>query len=379
MKIIYFANIRLPTEKAHGLQIMKTCEALAEAGVGVELVVPIRRNHLTSEPFDFYKVKNNFSITKIGCIDGLAWPVFKSFGFWIQTFSFYFRAKKLILPHTTAAVFTRDLVGAWWLAKTGAKVFYELHTIPEKITWLHRAAWSRAAGLVVISNGIKTKLVAEGVSAKKILVARDAIDLTDYGKQLDKKDCRSMLGLPEDLKIIIYTGHLYDWKGADVLAQAAQLISSENQVYLVGGTAQDIARFKKQYTGSNLHIVGWQDHARIPLWHAAADLLVLPNSARLAISRLYTSPMKLFEYLASGTPLIASDLPALREVVSVEEVVFCAPDDPAALARAIEDTLEPAKYSAALASAALAAKSTLAAHTWPMRAGTIKEFILNSL
>jgi hypothetical protein len=71
---------------------MKTCEAFVGQGVAVELIVPIRKNYLRQDPFDFYKVKRNFTITKISCVDALTWSFFKSLGFWIQTISYYFRA-----------------------------------------------------------------------------------------------------------------------------------------------------------------------------------------------------------------------------------------------------------------------------------------------
>ena len=69
MKIIYITDARLPTEKAHGLQIMKTCEALVRAGHDVELIAPIRRNHLSDDPFDYYKITTRFPIRKLSSID----------------------------------------------------------------------------------------------------------------------------------------------------------------------------------------------------------------------------------------------------------------------------------------------------------------------
>ena len=60
MKILYLAQIRLPTEKAHGIQIMKTCEAFAEQGAEVVLVVPSHRGDIRQDPFEYYRVKRNF-------------------------------------------------------------------------------------------------------------------------------------------------------------------------------------------------------------------------------------------------------------------------------------------------------------------------------
>ena len=78
MKIIYIANIRLPTEKAHGIQIMKMAEALANQGINLELLVPARRNDLTEDPFAFYGIKKNFQIKKVACLDFLRFDFAKT-------------------------------------------------------------------------------------------------------------------------------------------------------------------------------------------------------------------------------------------------------------------------------------------------------------
>ncbi|MCH7883412.1 hypothetical protein IIA95_03290, partial [Patescibacteria group bacterium] len=69
MKLIYIANARIPTEKAHGIQIMKTCEAFADNGAEIELVVPWRFNPIKNDPFEYYDVKRVFKIVKIPSLD----------------------------------------------------------------------------------------------------------------------------------------------------------------------------------------------------------------------------------------------------------------------------------------------------------------------
>jgi len=64
MKIYYLANARIPTEKAHGFQIMKMCEGFANQGVNVELIIPQRYNYIKDDPFKFYGIRNNFKIKK---------------------------------------------------------------------------------------------------------------------------------------------------------------------------------------------------------------------------------------------------------------------------------------------------------------------------
>jgi glycosyltransferase involved in cell wall biosynthesis len=86
-----------------------------------------------------------------------------------------------------------------------------------------------------------------------------------------------------------------------------------------------------------VRIEGFQPPARVPLYLAAGDLAVVPNRSKPAISARHTSPLKVFEAMAAGVALVASDLPSLREVlVDGENALLVAPDDAAALAKGIE-------------------------------------------
>ena len=69
MKIAYIQNVRIPTERAHGIQIMKMCEALARLGHDVELIVPRRSNLLKENPFNYYGIRKTFKIRKLPCLD----------------------------------------------------------------------------------------------------------------------------------------------------------------------------------------------------------------------------------------------------------------------------------------------------------------------
>ncbi len=125
-----------------------------------------------------------------------------------------------------------------------------------------------------------------------------------------------------------------------------------------------------QRSGGNqghIRIVGHRPHAEVPLWQRAADILVLPNTAKEAISRFYTSPMKLFEYMASGTPIVASDLPSVTEILTSERGVLVEPDNPKALASAIGRALADEQAAAR----AGRAQAWVAEHTWAKRAARI--------
>ncbi|MEK9147905.1 MAG: glycosyltransferase family 4 protein, partial [Patescibacteria group bacterium] len=98
-------------------------------------------------------------------------------------------------------------------------------------------------------------------------------------------------------------------------------------------------KFKIQNSKFKIRFVGHRPWAEIPLWLKAADVLVLPNTGRMRVSQYYTSPMKLFEYMASGRPIVASDIPSIREIVDETMVFFATADDPESFAQVIQQTL----------------------------------------
>ena len=122
-------------------------------------------------------------------------------------------------------------------------------------------------------------------------------------------------------------------------------------------------------------IVGHRSHDEIPIWLRAADVLVLPNTAKEEISAHYTSPMKLFEYMASGRPIIASDLASVREVFNETLGTFFTPDDPVALSVAIQRVLE---YPEEAEIKAAMARRGVAMYTWEIRAKCISAFLASS-
>ncbi len=335
MKIIYLANTRIPTEKGHGWQIMKMCETLAVQGQEIELLLPYRFNSIKESPFSFYKIKPLFKITKLPCFDQVYFNFISGkLAFWVQTITFLIAAKAYLIFKKYDILYTREAATGFFFSGH----VLEIHSLPGKRRPLVKKTWQSARCLIAITNCLKQALVQNGVEEDKISVAPDAVDLKEFNLPLSKEEARQKLGLPTDKKIILYTGSffLYDWKGADILLGAARLSSAGSLFVLVGGTKDEIAEIKKSAAYSNILLISHQPHYEIPLYLKAADVLVLPNKSGNAMSEKYTSPLKLFEYMASGRPIVASDLPSIREVLNENNAVLVEPNSPEKLAQGIE-------------------------------------------
>lgn len=360
MNIAYLSSARVPDDWAHVLQILKTCDALARAGVTVELVVPYRIGTRKEDPYAFANVGRTFRITRLPCID-LSRTSENPFLYHLRTFSFLFFARLYlaVLPHDL--VYTRELLAPTRPERTVFEVHAATKNVLSAVSKL-----SRARSVVAISNGIREDLVRAGVPEHNVVVAPDAIDLDEFAKPESRSEARKRLGIREDAKVALYIGMLGSWKGTDTLAEAARLLAPEVKVVVIGGEEHELPEWRKRYP--EVSFLGFRPYAELADNQQAADVLVLPNTGKDPVSARHTSPLKLFSYMASGIPMVVSDLPSLREVVDEKSAFIVEPDDAAALAAGIRAALADPAEAARRSSAA---QSLVAHHTWDARARRI--------
>lgn len=388
LKLLYVANSRIPSEKANSLQIMQSCQAFQRTGADVTLVVPHRVQppamRQVHDPFQFYGLRERFAMDRLLCLDTLevAPGSLQPVAFALQATTFAVAASAYLLFHRADLYYTRDPLTAAVMALAPASVrsraVFEAHTFPKPGPRRSVHLWTtrRLGRLVCITRGLAEAYVACGISPEKILVAPDAVELERFAALPEKIEARRRLGIPADSRIVVYTGHLYEWKGARTLALASRFLPAEFLIYIVGGTADDLMAFRRFLRAEGLDRVQTVGHVppdQVPSYLAAADLLALPNSARSETSARYTSPMKLFEYMAAGRPIVASRLPSLQEMLrDGENAVLVEPDDPESLARKIIALTNDEVLSGRIASTA---RQEAQSHSWDARGRAILSFV----
>jgi len=330
MNILYVANIRMPTEKAHGIQIMKACEAFAYSQ-DIELVVPNRKSHIKEDPFTYYGIKKRFKIKRLFTIDTVGWGVL---GYAFQSVMFGIVASIYTKRKKPDVVYGRDeivLVIISFLTRN--KIVWESHDGAWNL-WARYLA-RRAKGMVVVTKGAIDFYKQNGVPEKRILAVSNGIDLNDFANPESKQEARVRLGLPQNEKIALYIGKLDGWKGVETLLEASLLLS-DVKVVIIGGEEMQVDELSKKYP--NVTFLGYKNYIDLPDNQAAGDVLVVPNTGKSDVSTHFTSPLKLIAHLASNRPVVVSDLPSTRWVAD-GAALFVIPDDPKALAEGINNAL----------------------------------------
>ena len=374
MRLLYLVNQRLPIEKAYGLQIVKMAEAFAGLGLDVELVAPMRKDPIRKGIFEYFGVKSNFRATMIpsldfylpGRLDILAVRL-KSFFSAIQLFLFSVSKKHDV-------IYSRDELPLYFLSFFKKNLIFEAHKFSEKRNLFYKRFKKRRIKIVAISDGIKNEFEKIGFTSFDLLTAHDAVDLRDFDIDLSKNEARQRTSLALDKKIAVYSGHLFKWKGVDTLVEAARILP-EVLFVIIGGTEEDVKNHRTSAEAGkigNILFLGHKPHRQVPLYLKAADVLILPNNKEEKISKLYTSPLKLFEYMASKRPIVASDLPSIREVLNEDCAVFFEPGRPIELATAVKRVINDDNLALALSSKAF---EKVQNHTWQKRAQKILAFI----
>ncbi len=367
-KLVYIANIRLPTEKAHGIQIMEMCKAFTNQGIETTLVVPRRFNPIKEDPFVYHDISEVFTIKRLPCVDTVR---FGRLGFWAEAVTFTaFVIWTTLFSDRHTTFYTRDELPALFLRILGKRVLWEGHT-GQKNSIVKLLILTKVP-FVVITDALKDLYLAEGVLGEKVHVGPDGADIDRFDITTSRNDAQEKLHLPKDKKIVLYKGHLYERKGAHILAEAIKYLPEDIVAVFIGGTEEDIQSFKNRFgSEQRVMILGNKPRQETPVYQKASHVLIIPNSAKDDVSKLFTSPMKLFGYIASKVPVIASDLPSLREILDESVAYFFAPDDPKSLAATIQYVLK--NYSEA-EQKARAAFNVAEKYSWDERAKNIITF-----
>lgn len=384
MRILYLSDIRFPIERANGIQTMETAHALARRGHTVHLGVRPDVFRPPQDPFDFYGLAPDDRLRiERAPIAGPHWLrrfEFLAWAFW-----------RTALAREVDVIFTRDLGVADLLRLVPGRppLVYESHgfapvfadTLDElvagaerasaakmrRLTQRERRVWRDAEGYVTTTAVLADELA-------KRFGPRAHVEVVPNGLRFPPDATSS--ALPQDGRVVLYAGQLYHWKGVDVLLRALATLPDVRAVIL-GGREGDADWRRIESLADELGVcsrvtfAGFVPKADLPARFAEASLFVLPTldtpSAR------YTCPLKMFEYMACGRPIVASDLLPVREVLADDvNASLVPPGDPAALSDAIARLLDDPDRGRRLAARA---RADSAGDTWDRRGARLESVL----
>ena len=389
MRILYLADIRFPLERANGIQSAETCHALASRGHDVTMLVRPDTATPARDPLAFYGLPPVPALHVVRV--PAAGPMKR------RRLAYLLAAMRGTLSRSRYdVVYTRDLGVASWVTQCprGIRppVVYESHGMahvfgaslgqllsdaesasPRKQRRLasrERRVWKRADGYITITATLLRDL-------ERAWGPRSHVSVVPDGMRLPAERTFTPARAGPRLKLA-YAGHLYPWKGVDTLLRAVALLPGVELLVVGGHPAEpDLARLQSLARDLGIaertEFTGLVAPSEVPSQLGRADVLVLPNSAT-AVSASYTSPLKLFEYLAAGRAIVASQLPALEEVLTHERnALLVRPDDPDALAEAVRRLAADRDLALRLARAAF---DLAPEFTWARRAERLEALLI---
>lgn len=328
MKIAVIAASTVPSDTANSIQVMKVCQAISQIGHDVCLIVPGDHPYPWESLASHYGLSTPFEIRWLHCQHhwrryDLAWNALTFARSWGATLVYTWMLQTAFL--------------ARWIQMP---VILEIHMLPSgylgPFLFRHFMRGKGKKRLLIITNALRNALEDRcriKFSAQEVQIAPMGCEPERYDGLPSPAQAREQLNIPQ-VTTVGYTGHLYPGRGMDILMHLARHFSDVNFLW-VGGRSEDVSNWRSQLQNEalkNIILTGFIENQYIPLYQAAAEILIMPYQEEVSVSSggdtaTVCSPMKMFEYLSAGRAILSSDLAVLREVLNDENAVLCPPYD----------------------------------------------------
>ncbi len=324
MRILYLTNVQIPALSAQSLQIQAMAEAFSNILKDEFLLISPqnKRNKDLQTKYQWLRLATGNFLPRV-----LRYKILIT------------KSLPFLLRFKPDFIFSRDIGIIFVLWILGFKGVYENHDPFE--TRIGKALFrliAKKIKIIATTENLKNQMIEKyNLEEKNILVCHNGVDLGEFEKiSLGKKELKKKyLKLPEDSFVCLYAGSLQKGKGVELILKVAGVLK-EIFFVVIGGEEPELVELKKD-APPNLFFFQRKPHQEIPYYLKAADLLILPLKKELNYWR-YTSPLKLFEYMASKTPILASNIGSLTEILNEENSFLFDPEN-------LEDLISKLKFA----------------------------------
>lgn len=316
MNILYVGSPQLFKEGASSIHVAKMCEAFAMLNHNVELILPIDKSQLDSF-FGYYNIHKKF---KINPTVGFSSGSLRHFIHGVLSLFKLFSVKKYDY------IVTRNLLFAYLASFFYSKIIIDIHHPP--INYISKLAIKRfllSKNIFKIScnsEGTKDSLVKTFFPSSKLEVLHNGVNVETFKPQKNLSQFKKCLQIPEDYKVVSYVGNTYKGRGIEKIVELSKT-NKDIFFLVVGGEDEDNREYEKDVLNNQANILftGHVNNIEIPNFLAISDVLLIPYTSDFTIKGgskafEYSSPIKLFEYLSAGKPIIASNLPSISRILS---------------------------------------------------------------
>ena len=316
MKICYLANTAVPSTTASAIQIIKMCESFSKLKHKVLLITS---NASDKKVFNFYGVKAKFQIRKL--------KKYNKFPLGLKYYLFSLSSIIESLNFKPDIYITRNFFTSFLLTILGKKNILELHhgiEIEGRIVRfivknLNFFNYKSLLMLVAITNSVKNYY------QKKFLINTNKIIVAPSGTSIENKFFNNISKNKKRLNIG-YFGSLYKSRGVDLILKLSRM-DRENK-YFIFGNLKNYKNIKNKYHQHNLHLNDYLPYKSVPKNILKMDVLLMPYQEKIVaagnIGNIidFTSPLKLFDYIACGKIIISSQVKVLEEILKEKKNVI---------------------------------------------------------
>ena len=385
--IVYSSSISMKPDSAHEILDVMCANAAANLDYPTLLVYPeneqlsynignwinpYKPQLPSSEFIEFYNTENKMQIIKLP----VPWITKKIENKWINSSVLI---DKYYLPYhifpRTKVIHTRN----WNCVKAAVKhripVIYERHYFQDTPLESEITESPYLKMAITQSPMIQNSLIDAGMPASKTVWMHNGFSPTFLERQPQEAQAWREELLKDGRKyLVVYSGALYKFKGVDLLIDVAKELPNI-QFALTGGTEEQVQAYRqlaKDKRVENIDFLGWLlPVSRLISILQAADILAHPHSSGKAAD--FTNPLKFFQYIGSGTPMVITEIGPLMEFKSAPiAATWCEPDKAVVFADAILKTVEkyPRKEEGYIENITYANE-----FTWEKRTKKIMDFI----
>lgn len=350
---IFFTRNALPQPQAHLVQVAHTANAAANLGYSavlvylqksskfltpVELIRPFRPRKPDPELAKFYNIEDKLKVAPLP----MPWPIDRVRGTLTNSSTvvskYYFPV--YIRPHTQI-IHTRDWNFVKAAIKNGIPTIYEHHHHEQKQFEPEIVRHPLFQISVTVADTIRETMIQNGMPPEKVIKVHNGSNSMFFVRQPEKAEAwRKQLLVDDRQHLVVYSGALHRFKGVDLLVDVAKQLPHV-QFALAGGDESQVRAYQqmtREKQVENVTFLGHLMQEHLPSLLQAADVLAHPHLSGEAAT--FTSPLKLFDYMASGTPILATEIPPLMEFKNSQGIAaWCEPDNPTAFAQCLQQVL----------------------------------------